>query len=98
MAFAPALWVLVGLGLVLYGLAPRLVALAWGVLAVCFVIGLFGELLDLPGWVVDLSPFQHVPAMPVAGFALLPLAVLTLVAAGLVGVGAAGYERRDTGS
>ncbi len=96
-AFAPALWVLVGVGLALYGVAPRLTALSWGALVLCFVIGLFGELLDLPAWVVDLSPFQHVPSMPVAGFALLPLVVLTLVAAGLVGVGVAGYERRDTG-
>jgi polyether ionophore transport system permease protein len=96
-AFAPAVWVLVGVGVALYGLAPRAVAVLWGVLALCFVIGLLGELLDLPQWVIDLSPFQHVPAMPAAEFTALPLVLLTLVAAGLVGLGVAGYERRDTG-
>ncbi|HET8620509.1 MAG TPA: hypothetical protein VFM27_16200 [Acidimicrobiales bacterium] len=96
-AFAPATWVLIGVGLALHGLAPRAVAVTWGVLALCFVVGLLGELLDLPAWVVELSPFQHVPAMPAAEFAALPLVVLTAVAAGLVGLGVIGYERRDTG-
>jgi ABC-2 type transport system permease protein len=73
------------------------VAVTWGVLALCFVVGLLGELLDLPAWVVELSPFQHVPAMPAADFAALPLAALTAVAAGLAGLGVIGYERRDTG-
>jgi ABC-2 type transport system permease protein len=96
-AFAPAVWVLIGIGLALFGVAPRAAAAAWGALAVCFVIGLFGQLLELPSWVVDVSPFQHVPSMPADGFAALPLVVLTLVAVGLAGLGVAGYQRRDTG-
>ena len=82
-AFVPALWLLVGVTLVLFGFAPRATAVAWGVLGACFVIGLFAELLDLPGWVVDVSPFQHVPAMPTEGFALTPTLALTAVAAAL---------------
>jgi ABC-2 type transport system permease protein len=96
-AFVPALWVLVGLAVALFGLAPRAVAAAWGALALWFVIGFLGELLDLPGWVVDLSPFQHVPEMPVEGFALAPLAALTAVAAALVAAGVAGFRHRDAG-
>jgi polyether ionophore transport system permease protein len=96
-AFAPALWVLVAIGLALFGLAPRAVAMTWGVLALCFVIGLFAQLLDLPDWVVDLSPFQHVPAMPADDFALGPLLALTAVAAALSVVGLVGFRRRDAG-
>jgi ABC-2 type transport system permease protein len=96
-AFAPALWVLVALGLALFGVAPRAVLVTWGALAVCFVIGLFADLLDLPSWVVDISPFQHVPAMPAEDFALGPLLALTAVAAGLTVVGLVGFRRRDAG-
>jgi ABC-2 type transport system permease protein len=96
-AFVPALWVLVGITLVLFGFAPRATAAAWGVLVACFVIGLFAELLDLPGWLVDVSPFQHVPAMPARGFALIPVLALTATAAALVVAGVAGFRRRDAG-
>ncbi len=97
LAFAPAMWVLVGLGLALFGLAPRAVAVTWGALAACGVIGLFAELWGLPSWVVDLSPFQHVPAMPADDFALGPLLALTAIAAALMAVGLAGFRRRDAG-
>ncbi|HEY7070388.1 MAG TPA: hypothetical protein VH479_09755 [Acidimicrobiales bacterium] len=96
-AFAPALWVLVALGLALFGVAPKAVAVTWGALAGCFVIGLFAQLLNLPSWVVDLSPFQHVPAMPADDFALAPLLALTAVAAALSAVGLVGFRRRDAG-
>jgi len=61
------------------------------------VIGLFAQLLNLPDWVVDISPFQHVPAMPADDFELGPLLALTGVAAALAIVGVAGFRRRDAG-
>ncbi|HET6953916.1 MAG TPA: hypothetical protein VFI47_26360 [Acidimicrobiales bacterium] len=95
-AFAPALWVLAGLALALFGLLPRAATWgAWAALTLCFVISYFGQLFDLPGWVMDLSPFQHVPQMPAEGFDLVPTAVLTLAAALLVAVGLAGLRHRD---
>jgi ABC-2 type transport system permease protein len=96
-AFVPALWVLAGVTLLLFGVAPRATTVAWAALVACVVIGLLGALLDLPGWVVDLSPFQHVPGMPAEGFSLVPLLVLTAVAAGLIGVGLTAFRRRDAG-
>jgi polyether ionophore transport system permease protein len=97
LAFVPALWVLVGLAFALVGLVPRAAGVAWAVLVGCYVIGLLGELLGLPGWVMDLSPFQHVPRMPAAGFEILPTAVLIAAAAGLLTAGLAGLRRRDVG-
>jgi ABC-2 type transport system permease protein len=97
LGFVPALWVLVGLTFALFGLAPRAVSVAWAALVACFVIGLLGQLLDLPAVVMDLSPFQHVPQMPVEGFALAPTATLTAVAAALLALGFAGFRRRDAG-
>ncbi len=77
LVYAPAIWVLVGLTVALIGLAPRAAAASWGFLTVCFVIGMFGQLLDLPTWVEDVSPFQHVPQLPAADLTVVPLVALT---------------------
>jgi ABC-2 type transport system permease protein len=45
-------------------------------------MGQLGSLLDLPGWVTGLSPFEHVPAMPVESFQATPALALTAIAAG----------------
>ena len=97
LAHAPAMWVMVGITTVLVGLVPRAVAMAWAVLSLCFVVGLLGELLGLPGWMRDVSPFEHVPQLPAADLAVLPLAVLTALATGLTGIGLAGLRHRDIG-
>jgi ABC-2 type transport system permease protein len=97
LAFAPAVWVLVGITIVLIGLAPRASVFSWGALAVCFVIGMFGELIGLAPWMQRISPFQSVPHYPAGDLRLLPLAVLTLIAAALAAVGIGGLRRRDVG-
>jgi ABC-2 type transport system permease protein len=96
-AFVPPLWVVIGLTFALFGLAPRAVAAAWGALGLFVVIGLFGQLFELPDWLIDVSPFQHVPQMPVEGFSLGSTAALLAVAAALLAVGFAGFRRRDAG-
>lgn len=97
LGFIPAVWVLVGVVTALFGLAPRAVVFAWALLAWCGVAAFLGTLLDLPQWTLDLSPFQHVPAMPLAEVDWLPLGLLTLVAAALVVAGALGFRHRDVG-
>ncbi len=95
LAFAPALWVLVGVAFALFGILPRAMVAAWGALGAFFVIGMFGVLFKLPSWVIDLSPFQHVPAIPAQDFSAQPLIILTALAAGLVSIGLIGFRRRD---
>ena len=95
LGFAPALWVLAGLAAALFGLVPRAGAAAWAVLAWCAVVGFLGELLGLPQWARNLSPFEHVPQMPVEGVDWLPLALLTLVAVASTAAGLAGFRHRD---
>lgn len=94
-ALAPAVWVLVGLAVALFGLLPRLVAAAWGALAACYLAAFLGPLLGLPAWVMDASPFTHVPLLPAAELDVLPLLVLTLVALALTFVGLAAFRRRN---
>ena len=97
LAYAPALWVLVAIAFLVFGFAPRAVAVVWAVFGLFVVIGFLGELLELPSWLMDLSPFQHVPAMPAEGFTSVPLVALTIVAAAVVGAGMAAFGRRDAG-
>ncbi|MEW2262077.1 ABC transporter permease [Streptomyces sp. NPDC047853] len=95
LAYAPALWVTAGVATVLFGWFPRASAAAWAVPAYVFVVGYLGPILRFPDWLNNLSPFGHVPRLPAADMEWTPLLVLTLVAAGLVWLGLAGFGRRD---
>jgi ABC-2 type transport system permease protein len=98
LAFAPAVWVLVGLTAAIVGLAPRATIVPWAVLAGCFVIGMFGQLLDPPPSIQDMSPFQHVPQYPATELRVLPLLALTALAAGLTALGLTGLRHREIGA
>ena len=95
--YAPAMWLMIGLAVLGFGFAPRLVDVIWAVLAACFVIGLLGEVLRLPDWAQKLSPFERTPALPAATLDLLPLALLVALAAVLVLGGLVAFRRRDIG-
>ncbi len=97
LAYVPAVWLLAGIAVALFGLAPRAALAAWAGLAFCFVVGMFGQLLDLPTWLVDISPFQRTPQVPAADLSLGPLVVLTAAAAVLTAAGMAGFRHRDVG-
>lgn len=97
LAYAPATWFLVAVVTLLTGLRPRLAPVGWAVLAFGFVLAMFGALLDLPGWIADLSPFEHVPLAPAANLVATPLVVLTALATGLAAVGVVGLRHRDIG-
>lgn len=91
----PAVWVLASVAVALAGLLPRLSGVAWGVLAVCLLVGLVGSALRLDQWLLDVSPFTHLPKVPggdVVASPLVWLAVLTVV---LTVGGLVGLRRRD---
>jgi ABC-2 type transport system permease protein len=93
----PAAWVLAGLGLALFGLAPRLAGLTWAALIACAVLLELGALFGLSQWIVDVSPFSHVPKLPGAAFTATPLLWLAVVAVALAAAGLTGFRRRDIG-
>jgi ABC-2 type transport system permease protein len=68
LAPVPAVWVVIAAAVALFGLLPRAGVAAWGVLGACVLLSLLGPLLDLPRWVLDLSPFEHVPQLPGGDF------------------------------
>ena len=97
LAMVPALLVLAAVTVALIGWRPNWAPLAWAVVAISAVCGLLAETLHLPQWIRDISPFEHVPALPAESFDLIPLVSLMLVAAGLTLIGMVGMDRRDIG-
>lgn len=86
LAHVPAALVFPALTALVFAIRPRWTsAVGWGALAVALVLGQFGELLGLPAWLQDLSPFRHSSAIPVEAFnrdgALMMAAVVLLAAA-----------------
>ncbi|HYH88048.1 MAG TPA: ABC transporter permease [Solirubrobacteraceae bacterium] len=92
---APAVWVVVGAAVALFGVVPRAAAAAWGVLGACVALSVLGPLLGLPEWVLGLSPFDHVPQLPAEDFTVAPLAWLCAIAAALTALGMVAFRRRD---
>lgn len=97
LASLPAVWVVAGFAVALFGLVPRAASLAWIALGGCFFIGILGPILQLPDWAMDLSPFNHVPRVPSTDLETEPLIWLMAIAIVLVAVGLAGFRRRDVG-
>jgi ABC-2 type transport system permease protein len=93
----PAVWVLVGATAALFGLMPRLSRGGWAVFGVVFFITFLGAILQFGQWFLDLSPYTHIPSLPGGQLVILPLVVLTGVAAVLAAAGLGGFQRRDLG-
>ena len=91
----PAVWVLVGVTVALYGLARRAAPIAWVVLVATFLASEIGPLLDLPRWIRDLSPFTHVPNLPGGVVTAGPLLALLGAAGALIAAGLWALRRRD---
>jgi ABC-2 type transport system permease protein len=93
----PSVWVLTGITVLVFGLAPGLIMAGWGALVVFLLLGQLGPLFGLPRWAMDISPFTHTPKLPGGELTATPLVALTLVAAALITVGLTGFRRRDIG-
>jgi ABC-2 type transport system permease protein len=91
----PAVWVLVGVALALFGLAPRFAPASWGVLVGCLLLGQLGRLLQLPSWAIAVSPFTYVPRLPGDTVDAAPLLALLGIASVLGAAGVFGLRRRD---
>ena len=93
----PAVLVIGGVAAMLVGLVPQLAAASWGVLGLAALLGQLGKLLGLPRFVMDLSPYTHIPVLPIEPMRWTPVVFLLLVAAATVGAAFAGIRRRNIG-
>ncbi|QBI20214.1 ABC transporter permease [Egibacter rhizosphaerae] len=91
---APGPLLVLGVAALLFGVFPRAVPIAWVLVGYGLVVGTFGPLLDLPEAAFDLSPFEHPAEMPLEGFALAPVAILTLLAIVAAALGLLAFRQR----
>ena len=97
LAYLPAVWVIAGIAVVLYGIVPRFAVLSWGALAAFVGIEVIGATLKVSQAIMDLSPFTHVPTVLVSGLSVMPLVLLTILALVLTIAGLIGFQRRSIG-
>ncbi|MFD7666398.1 ABC transporter permease [Streptomyces sp. NPDC059788] len=97
LAQVPAVWTLTGLAVLLVGALPRAAAATWAVVGGCLGIGWLGPAVQLPQWVMNLSPFSHLPKLPGGEATAAPFLWLFGLTAVFVAVGLAGLRRRDIG-
>ncbi|HET6501921.1 MAG TPA: ABC transporter permease [Amycolatopsis sp.] len=97
MAQLPAVWVVAGLAVAVFGFLPKYSVLGWSVASLSLALTLYGPILRLPQAVLDVSPFTHIPKLPGATLTATPLLWLTGIAAIALFCGLAGFRRRDIG-
>lgn len=95
LAALPAVWVMTAFAAAAAALLPRFDWLGWAALAAVVLVGELGGLMNLPSWVLRISPFAHVPKLPVEAMSWGPEVTLTVIAAALLAVAVTGYRRRD---
>ena len=91
----PAVWICVGITMVLFGWLPRFTPAAWAVYVMFLLIFSIGSLAELPQWALDAEPFGHLPKLLGATFTPVPVLGEILLAVVLIVVGAIGFRRRD---
>lgn len=91
----PAMWILLGLAVFLIGFTPKLTGLTWVYLAYSFFVVYMGDMLKLPEWMGKLSPFAHIPQIPLEDVNILSLTILTIVSIVLIAAGLMAYSKRD---
>jgi len=92
----PITLLFLGIGVAVFGLAPRLtLQVGLGVVIAAYLLDLVGGLLELPEAVLELGPFRHLAAVPVADMGGVAAAVMVLVGLAGVALGAGAFRRRD---
>lgn len=94
----PAVWILGGLTLALFGLRPRVIWGSWAVLGAFVLLWAVAMSVQLDQRLLDLSPFNQVPQLPGGPVSAAPILWLLAGAAALVGAGLLGFRRRDLDS
>jgi ABC-2 type transport system permease protein len=91
----PALLFL-ALGALAFAVVPRASALvAYGLVGLAFVWELFGALLEVPAWLLALSPFHDVGLVPGEPFEPIAAVLMLGLAASAVLAAMWAFQRRD---
>ncbi|MDR2832828.1 MAG: hypothetical protein LBV67_03840, partial [Streptococcaceae bacterium] len=95
LVYLPALWVFIGLSILLSGWFPKATLVVWIYLVYTFFVTYIGQMLDLADIFKQLTPFGSVPNLPVDEMNWLYFIVMSIIALILTVIGLVGYRRRD---
>lgn len=95
LSYLPGVLVVAGGAVAIIGVRPLWSLLAWGGVAFIFFQVMLGETLRLPDWIDSISPFWHLPELPVQAFDPTAAVAELVLAAALVALGLWGFRRRD---
>ena len=92
----PTAILFLGLGLALFATFPRrAISLLYALVVASFVWELFGALLDVPSWALDLSPFHHVAPVPAKPIDIASALVMLAIGAIAGAIGTVRFRARD---
>jgi ABC-2 type transport system permease protein len=89
------LFVLGAIARLVNAVLPRWATLAWLGVVFCWVIVMFGQLLEFPQWVIDISPFSHLSAVPAESMTWTPFLTVLAIAVAMSAGGLVAFRRRD---
>ena len=95
MVYLPAMWIMIAIAILVIGVAPKLTGLTWLYLLYSFIVVYLGGLLQFPEWMANLSPFGHVPQIPVEDMDFIKVIVLAMIAIVVTILGFIAYNKRD---
>ena len=95
LAYLPAIWIMIGIATLLYGWLPKLTGITWIYLFFALVVLYFAGLLEIPESMMTLSPFYHIPEIPMNDWSWLNFISLFALGKLLAVLGFIGYKVRD---
>ncbi|WP_312095831.1 ABC-2 transporter permease [Niallia sp.] len=98
LVYFPAMLVMIGVVAFLNGFAPRFTSWIWAYFLYSFFVLYLGNLFQFKDWVGKLSPFGHVPQVPIEDATFMPLFLLSIIAVGLMIASFVGFRKRDVQS
>lgn len=96
LTYLPAIWIMIGLTVVLFGWFPKVISSIWALLGFSFIILYFSNLFEISEWVKGVSPFYHIPENIEGEVSFMNFVMLSFIAVILLLLGFIGYNRRDT--
>ena len=95
LVYVPALWIMVGLTVLLLGVWPKGTGIVWGYFGFSFFMDLLGGIGIFPEWLAKTTPFGFVPQLPMDEINFVTLGIMTAIAVGFTVLGFFFYNRRD---
>ena len=96
MAYLPAIWLMTGVVVLLFGFVPRLTFVAWVLLVGFLLVSELGRAALVAGRGHGPVALRRTcPQLPAAAMDWTPIVVLLVIAAALMAAGAAAFRRRD---